>query len=267
MKIQVYGTGCPKCVKLAENAALASKQLGVEAEIEKVSDINAITNAGVMMTPALGIDGKIVSTGKVLSAEEIGKFLKDGNTVISEKEEPCCCGSESDISSGAASCCDSTATSCCVGGSKGKKILTILLLALIVFSVIAMIVREAKAPSAVSEESAAQVSADTVEVYYFHGNQRCYTCNQIEELTKKAISDKYTKELADGKIVMRSVNVEIPENEHFIKDFQLSTRSVVMRKGDKYEKFDEVWSLVREPVKFTEYIQKGAAKMLSIESK
>ena len=85
-------------------------------------------------------------------------------------------------------------------------------------------------------------------VYYCHGNQRCFTCNKIEELTKQAIEAKYAKELVDGSVVFKSVNVEEPANEHFVKEFQLTTRSVVMQKDGKFEmqkqKLVEVW-LVR----------------------
>jgi small redox-active disulfide protein 2 len=75
MKIQILGTGCPKCKKLAENAQEAVRQLGIDAQIEKVTDINQIMNFGVMMTPALAVDGQVKTVGKVPSAEEIKKIL------------------------------------------------------------------------------------------------------------------------------------------------------------------------------------------------
>ena len=74
-KMQILGTGCPKCKKLAENAEAAAQALGVEYEIEKVTDINEIMKAGVMMTPALVVDGDVKSAGKALSADDIKKFL------------------------------------------------------------------------------------------------------------------------------------------------------------------------------------------------
>jgi small redox-active disulfide protein 2 len=74
-KIQILGTGCPKCKTLAENAEIAAKELGVEYELEKVTDINEIMKFGVMMTPALAVDGDVKSVGKVLSADEIKKTL------------------------------------------------------------------------------------------------------------------------------------------------------------------------------------------------
>ena len=75
MKLQVLGTGSPKCKKLAANAEEAAKELGLAVEIEKVTDIDKIIDFGVMSTPSLAIDGKIVVVGKVPSVEDIKKLL------------------------------------------------------------------------------------------------------------------------------------------------------------------------------------------------
>jgi small redox-active disulfide protein 2 len=74
-KIQILGTGCAKCMKLTENAEKAARDTGIEFEIQKVQNINDIMNYGVMITPALAIDGVVKSVGKVLSVEEIKKLL------------------------------------------------------------------------------------------------------------------------------------------------------------------------------------------------
>ena len=74
-KIQVLGTGCPKCKKLAENAEAAAKELGIEYELEKVTDINEIMKFGVMVTPALAIDGTVKVAGKVVSPDDIKVML------------------------------------------------------------------------------------------------------------------------------------------------------------------------------------------------
>lgn len=75
-KIQILGTGCPKCKKLAENAQEAMQGKEGEFEIEKVTDINEIMKYGVMMTPALAIDGQVKVTGKVPSPDVIKEMLK-----------------------------------------------------------------------------------------------------------------------------------------------------------------------------------------------
>jgi len=73
--IQILGTGCPKCEKLKKNAAEAAKLAGIEAQVEKITDIGQITSFGVMMTPAIAIDGQVKAVGKVLSPAEIQKLL------------------------------------------------------------------------------------------------------------------------------------------------------------------------------------------------
>ncbi len=74
-KLQILGTGCPKCQKLSENTEAAAKELGVPYEMEKVKDINQIMAFGVMITPALAVDGTVKVAGKVPSVEEIKKLL------------------------------------------------------------------------------------------------------------------------------------------------------------------------------------------------
>ncbi|MFH0879718.1 MAG: thioredoxin family protein [Lentisphaerota bacterium] len=74
-KIQILGTGCPKCRTLLANTEAAVKALGIEAQIEKVEKIPDIMKFGVMTTPALAVDGAVKSAGKVLSMEEIKKHL------------------------------------------------------------------------------------------------------------------------------------------------------------------------------------------------
>ena len=75
MKVQILGTGCPKCKLLMANTEEAIKALGIEAQIEKVEKITDIMAFGVMSTPALAVDGKVKSAGKVLSPVDIKKLL------------------------------------------------------------------------------------------------------------------------------------------------------------------------------------------------
>ena len=75
MKIEIFGTGCAKCRKLYENTLEAVRQAGISAEVIKVEDINAITAAGVMMTPAIAVDGSVKNSGKVLKVEQIRELI------------------------------------------------------------------------------------------------------------------------------------------------------------------------------------------------
>ena len=153
MKIQILGSGCDKCRKLAANAKLAADQLNLSCEIEKVEDINQITAFGVMMTPALVVNGKVVSSGKVLTSDEIAAVLSasacdcNGQCASAEAkktESSCCCGKPAE--SPAPCCCGShsekqSASSCCCGDGK-KRIMTILLLLFVVASIIFMVIRK-----------------------------------------------------------------------------------------------------------------------------
>ena len=75
-KLQILGTGCPKCKKLTENTEAAAKALGIEYEIEKITDINEIMKFGVMMTPALVVDGQVKVVGKVPEPDAIKGMLE-----------------------------------------------------------------------------------------------------------------------------------------------------------------------------------------------
>ena len=75
-KIQILGTGCPKCKQLTANAEQAARELGIEVELEKVTDINEIMKFGVMVTPSIVIDGTVKASGKVTRPEEIKTWIQ-----------------------------------------------------------------------------------------------------------------------------------------------------------------------------------------------
>ncbi|MBM3861136.1 MAG: thioredoxin family protein [Verrucomicrobia bacterium] len=75
-KLQILGTGCPKCKTLAANTETAAKALGIEYELVKVTEITEIMKFGVMMTPGLAVDGVVKSSGKLLSPDEIKKLIQ-----------------------------------------------------------------------------------------------------------------------------------------------------------------------------------------------
>ncbi len=236
MKIQILGSGCSKCQKLFANAEMAVKQHHIECDLEKITDIEKIVAMGIMVTPALVIDGKVASSGKVLSVEEISVLLNKGN-------QNCTCN-------------QTTQSACCCSGKKPvnrlKKIITILLLIFVAGSVLYVIDRETKtaAPATVPES----VSSNELKVYYFHGTKRCMTCNTIEQLARET-AEKYKN------VKFISVNIEEPQNEHFVRDFQLVSRSVVMERNGKFERFNQVWELVRRPEDFKKYLDEGIERL------
>jgi small redox-active disulfide protein 2 len=78
MKVEILGTGCPKCQAMLRNVERAVGELGLAAEVVKVTDITAIAAAGVMLTPALVVDGEVKVAGKVPTVEEAKRLLKEG---------------------------------------------------------------------------------------------------------------------------------------------------------------------------------------------
>jgi len=78
MKVQILGMGCPKCKLLEQHTREAVTELGIQADIEKVTDIDVIMEMGVMMTPALSIDDVVKSVGKVLTKDQVKAYLDGG---------------------------------------------------------------------------------------------------------------------------------------------------------------------------------------------
>ena len=99
MKIEILGSGCLKCKMLTENASKAVKEAGIDAEIVKVTEIEEIVKMGVMMTPALAVDGEVRSAGKVLTKDQIIDILNGGGKTSGcsgcsgsgEVSGSCCC--------------------------------------------------------------------------------------------------------------------------------------------------------------------------------
>lgn len=87
MKVQILGTGCPKCKKLAELTVQATEELGLELELEKVTEVAKIMDFGVMSTPALAIEGKVVLAGHLPSYEKVKELLLKAGSVEAPEEE------------------------------------------------------------------------------------------------------------------------------------------------------------------------------------
>ena len=106
-----------------------------------------------------------------------------------------------------------------------------------------------------------------VIVYYFHGNFRCPTCRNLEQYAKDAIEDNFKKELAESNLIFKTVNVEEKENEHFVNDYQLYTKSLVLslvkdNKEVKYKNLDKIWEYVRNKMQYTDYVKNEVENFL-----
>lgn len=137
-----------------------------------------------------------------------------------------------------------------------KKIITILL-ALFAAAGIVYAVIGGGAPAAGVEKEA--VSPGGLTVYYFHTSFRCHSCLTIERLTREAVNEQFASELKSGAVRWQMVNYEEPANEHFIDDYKLYTKQVILSaakggKEVKWKNLDEVWDLKRDEMRFKLYI-------------
>ena len=118
-----------------------------------------------------------------------------------------------------------------------------------------------------SEEAATFVPKNYVIAYYFHGTFRCPTCHKLEQYSREAIEANFKNELTSGKMVFKTVNVDEKANEHFVNDYQLYTKSLVISlvRGGKEEKFKnltKIWEYVGNKQRFYDYVWDEIATFL-----
>lgn len=116
------------------------------------------------------------------------------------------------------------------------------------------------------KESAAFENRKLV-VYYFHGTARCRTCAKFETLTKEVMDGSFADEVKKGRVEFRVVNVDDKENEHYVRDYQLFSKSVVLSdtKGGKqlgWKNLEEIWNKVRDEEIYKNYIRDEVASVL-----
>lgn len=155
-----------------------------------------------------------------------------------------------------------------------KKIITGVLLLFVVTSIGFLVFRELNKTNnnqtSRSEADKADIKEDKsalnnlnhiVKVYYFHTTFRCYTCTKMEEYIKEVINTYFVKEIESGTLEFNAVNVEKFENKHFVEDYKLHTKSLVivnMKDGKQTEwgNLKEIWNLFYSKSKFMDYVKK-----------
>lgn len=155
---------------------------------------------------------------------------------------------------------------------KAKTIFMIVLLLFIFASVAYLVVEEVRSRSgstpaetglpvvAEPNELSSGPADSKVVVYYFHGRARCPTCRKFESYSSEAVQEGFPKELSEGRLEWRIVNVEESGNEHFVSDYQLYSKSIVIvKKQDgkqtEWKNLKRIWELVRDKRVFMRYIQ------------
>ncbi|MFA5287128.1 MAG: nitrophenyl compound nitroreductase subunit ArsF family protein [Candidatus Omnitrophota bacterium] len=121
----------------------------------------------------------------------------------------------------------------------------------------------------VSFPSAAEgiIHKNKVIVYYFHGTFRCSTCHKLEEYSKEAIETNFKDALVSGKLEFKVINIEDKGCEHYVKDYQLYTKSLILSlinggKETKWINLDKIWEYVGNKERFFNYVKSGVADLL-----
>ncbi len=110
---------------------------------------------------------------------------------------------------------------------------------------------------------AEKVASNAVIAYYFHGNVRCYKCTSMEAYADEALKTGFPKDLESGRLIWRPTNIDLPKNKHFVKDYKLVTRSLVLveakdGKQVRWKNLPKIWELVGDKDAFIKYVQKEA---------
>ena len=126
--------------------------------------------------------------------------------------------------------------------------------------------QESRSYSTNKQDADAQRDTQLV-VYYFHGDMRCMTCHKLETYAKEALDTHFADKLASKDIVWKVVNVNKPENRHFIQDYKLVTRSVVISetvtgREIKWKNLEQIWQLVRNKESYLNYIRESISTFL-----
>ena len=155
---------------------------------------------------------------------------------------------------------------------KIKTIISILLLLFIVVSVVYMLAKEIRSPTESSDsernlqpvvksnEQALKLMDSKVVLYYFRGTARCPTCRKFESYSNEALQPAFAENLNNGRLEWKVVNVDEPDNQHYVNDYQLYSKSIVIVKiqdGEQlaWKNLNKIWELVRNKDVFIKYIQ------------
>jgi hypothetical protein len=151
---------------------------------------------------------------------------------------------------------------------KAKRIISVVLLLFVAASVGYLVVGEltggrSEVPADDTQQADGAQANDEgnhVIVYYFHGHKRCFTCRSIEAYAAEAIETGFPEEFRSGQLVWNVVNVEEPGNEHYMEDYELTNKTVVLveiRNGEetRWEQLNKVWQLALDKPAFVEYVQ------------
>ncbi len=155
-----------------------------------------------------------------------------------------------------------------------KKVITVLLAVFVVSSLAYMLLKESKTSVEPGDENPAQgitgnseSQADSVIVYYFHGDMRCQTCIKLESYARQALETFFADKLSSGEIAWKPVNIDKPENKHFIEHYSLVTKAVILSEIEngsevRWKNLELIWDKVDDKQDYIKYIHEGITGFL-----
>lgn len=270
--IVVYGPGCAKCTALADVTKQAMQELHLDASLEKVTDAMQFAVAGVLVTPALAIDDKVLVSGRVPSRDEIKKILQEAIQVGSSMQKSCCCPGTADPAFPQENGSYAKETPCCGGsccssetskGSSGWKKAVVWVVVLLILLAIVKIInhrgtgnREEPADTTVTMQSG-------VEAVYYEYGARCPTCIRMETWTREAVEKNFPVQLEEGKLAFHA----IPADKEAAGKYELTTKSLLLKdwkdgKETRWVNLNRIWDLSDKEQEFKEYVVQSIRKEL-----
>lgn len=268
----VYGPGCAKCTALADVTKQAMQELHLDVPLEKVTDAMQFAVAGVLVTPALAVNGKVLVSGRVPPKDEIRKILLGAVQADSSRQESCCCYGaaepalppENGSPAKGASCCGG---SCCdsktsKGSSGWKKAVVWVVVLLILLATVKVINHRGAENHEEPAATAGMMKSGTEAVYYEYG-ARCPTCIRMETWTKEAIEKNFPIQLKEGKLAFHAV----PADKEAVGKYELTTKSLLLKdwkdgKETRWVNLDHIWDLSGNEQEFKEYVVQSIRKEL-----
>jgi len=164
---------------------------------------------------------------------------------------------------------------CVLSNYNNKKIIIaiIIIIAVIIFGTVITIINNQKPNTTIADKTESKIaaqnlknSADTLEVYYFHRTQRCYSCNTVSQYAKETIEQKFSEEIANNIIDFREINVDLPENKEVAIKFQASGSSLfindIKNGQDNISQDANVWRLLNNKSQFKNYLENKINSLL-----
>lgn len=148
-----------------------------------------------------------------------------------------------------------------------RKLIPVVLFFLIVAALGAIYVRSERVHADSAAAPAVQPGETKVMAYYLHVTARCTTCLKIESYSREVIEQKFSTDIANGRLQFKLVNVQLPENRHFVKDYQIFTKSLVLVRFEKgkqaeYKVLNDTWDLVGNKPAMQAYVERELREYL-----